>query len=87
MINTDWMDNAACIGVNPEVFFPGKGQRDLEARKYCNQCQVRAECLEFAFTIEHTMHGYHHYGIYGGTGPAWRKKVVLERNRRRSDQS
>jgi len=58
---------AACIGVPESVFFPrveghgGRiGKKELaEARKYCRDCPVKDECLEYACRTNSV-------GIWGG---------------------
>ncbi len=70
-----WMDRAACLGVDPEVFFPDRG--DLhglgEALAVCAGCPVRHECLEFALSENLT------HGVYGGMPQTLRR---TERTRR-----
>ncbi len=80
--DTSWMDEAACKDIDTEVFFPGKGQKAITALRVCHSCPVRAECLDYAFTNE-SAGGYHHYGIYGGLGPAERKRVAMMRRQGR----
>lgn len=59
----DWMQQAACVGVDPEAFFTDRqrGQRvDPMVREICDGCPVKAECLDYA-----TRHG--EIGVWGGT--------------------
>lgn len=76
-LDTDWMDDAACRGADPEIFFPitprnGRGYRGLNepALRICRICRVRDECLEYAFKANMDD------GIWGGT-------TIEERKRRR----
>lgn len=46
----DWRDDAACSGIDPEVFFPvsaGLGQVAAvnRAKAICRECPVKAPCL------------------------------------------
>lgn len=55
-----WRIEAACVGAPPGVFFPvPTGKQRLpkytrsaaaKAKRFCNACPVRAECLDFAIT-------------------------------------
>lgn len=63
----DWSD-AACRGLDAELFYPGRGESTRPAKSVCRDCPVKAECLEFAL-VNHEGHG-----IWGG---------VSERERRR----
>jgi ferredoxin len=59
---TDWMAKAACLNVDPEVFFPSKGQSTAEARSHCRTCPVVAECRAYALDIGASL-----YGVWGNT--------------------
>ena len=55
---------AACREADPELFFPiGRGDvgRTRLAIAFCNRCQVKETCLEFAMRDRHLV------GIWGGT--------------------
>lgn len=71
----DWYDHAACVGQPPEIFFP-EDKVWAPARRVCERCPVREECLEFA--IEN---GEPH-GVWGGWGPRTRRKMRKERMKR-----
>ena len=48
-----WRDRAACIGEDPELFFPegntGPALRQLEeAKAVCRRCEVAEMCLKWA---------------------------------------
>lgn len=59
---TDWRLRAACVGVDPELFFPdGNGDpRRKQAQAICDDCPVRRECLKFAEREDIP------YGVFGG---------------------
>lgn len=54
-----WHRHAACRGVDPELFFPNRGENTQEAKAICATCPVKAEC--------HEAGRFEHYGIWGGT--------------------
>ncbi len=59
----DWRDRANCVGIDPELFYPGPWDhagRD-EALSVCEGCVSRAQCL--AWALEHG----EEFGIWGGT--------------------
>ena len=53
----NWRDKAACLGEDPELFFPTgkKGAPALaqiqEAKRVCGRCPVRRECRCAADTV------------------------------------
>lgn len=57
---TDWSDDAACAGVDPDLFFPDEGEHPTEALAICAVCPVRAECLEEAIRTDER------HGVWGG---------------------
>jgi WhiB family transcriptional regulator, redox-sensing transcriptional regulator len=68
----NWRDDALCAQIDPEAWFPGKGEPARDAKRVCRSCPVRAECLEWA--LEHG----EMFGVWGG---------LTERERRRALQS
>lgn len=72
-----WRKKAACLGAEPEQFFPirveagwkgGKTRRTIN--EYCVPCPVKAECLEEGMKER--------LGIWGGTTPKERMKLRVE---------
>ena len=62
-----WRSDAACIGMDIEVFFPQGMTRPREAEKVCGTCPVQAQCLDEAMT------SYAISGYWGGTSHRARK--------------
>jgi WhiB family redox-sensing transcriptional regulator len=66
----DWKDRAACHGIeDPDIFWP-PGNTPLvlarylpKAKRVCNGCPVRAECLAYALATDQLD------GIWAGTTP------------------
>jgi WhiB family transcriptional regulator, redox-sensing transcriptional regulator len=61
----DWANRAACLGVEPEVFFPvgsgGLAVRDVEAAKaICSHCPVIYDCRDYADRSRQP------FGVWGG---------------------
>jgi WhiB family redox-sensing transcriptional regulator len=69
-----WAAQAACRGMDPDLFFPTDGLMTPEARETCGVCPVRKECLEFGL--------YEHYGIWGGLTLKDRVRLIKSRRRR-----
>ena len=64
-----WQERALCAQTDPEAFFPEKGGSTREAKKVCTQCDVRAECLEYALANDER------FGIWGGLSERERRKL------------
>lgn len=69
-MSLDWRDSAACVGQDPEAWFPSDGDPGLMAKKICHSCPVQNECLEYALTERLNSHG-----IYGGTSAKQRQRM------------
>jgi hypothetical protein len=63
-----WYADAACLGVDPDLFFPEKGQNDDDAKAVCGGCDVRAECLAYALERRNLV------GVWGATNANERDK-------------
>ena len=85
MQKTQWMKQAACSGVDSRIFHPKVNQQNQYAPdvialalSYCNICQVKDECLTYAYdnNIQH--------GVYGGLTVRGRRKF---KNKWRKEQN
>lgn len=65
----NWQDRALCAQTDPEAFFPEKGGSTREAKKICQRCPVRAECLEYALAHDER------FGIWGGLSERERRRL------------
>ncbi|MBB4071504.1 WhiB family transcriptional regulator [Leucobacter sp. OH2974_COT-288] len=64
-----WQARALCAETDPEAFFPEKGGSTREAKRICEQCEVRAQCLEYALENDER------FGIWGGLSERERRKL------------
>lgn len=74
-LDLSWQDHSACLGLNPDLFFPERGDNGREAKKVCAVCTVRDSCLEYAIRARF------HEGIYGGMTSRDRKRLITRRLR------
>ena len=83
MMMMDWSHKAACLVVDPELFFPispeGLGHAQVErAKVVCRDCPVREPCLDYALSTGQA------YGVWGGTDPSQRRELTLTSPQRES---
>ena len=64
-----WQDQANCLGVDPDLFFPERGASTREAKEVCRGCVVREECLEYALSNGEK------FGIWGGMSERERRRL------------
>lgn len=69
-----WRERAACLHVDPELFFPisnsGPTLRQIdEAKAVCGRCPVAQPCLEWAVQVGQAD------GIWGGTTEKERREM------------
>lgn len=69
----DWHLDAACRGMNPDLFFPERGGSARRAKAVCASCPVQADCLEWALDIGAR------FGIWGGLSEKARRRVRADR--------
>lgn len=68
-----WQDQANCLGVDPDLFFPERGASTREAKEVCRGCVVRLDCLEYALTNGEK------FGIWGGLSERERRRLRRQR--------
>jgi WhiB family redox-sensing transcriptional regulator len=75
----DWLTQAACRGLDTELFYPEAGEPTAMAREVCDSCPVAIQCLE------HAIANREQYGIWGGTSVRKRRNgsLALENLRKR----
>lgn len=67
--NLTFKAEANCLGVNPDLFFPERGESTREAKQVCATCKVRAECLQYA------LDNHEKFGIWGGKSERERRRM------------
>ena len=72
-----WQERALCAQTDPEAFFPEKGGSTREAKRVCQSCDVRAECLEYALAHDER------FGIWGGLSERERRRFKKRAVKRR----
>ena len=68
-----WQDQANCLGVDPDLFFPERGASTREAKEVCRGCVVRNDCLEDA------LDNGEKFGIWGGLSERERRRLRRQR--------
>jgi WhiB family redox-sensing transcriptional regulator len=65
-----WQDDALCAQVSQEMFFPEKGGSTKDAKRICDSCDVKAQCLAYA------LESGQRFGIWGGLSERQRRALV-----------
>ncbi|MCL4442676.1 MAG: WhiB family transcriptional regulator [Actinobacteria bacterium] len=73
MMNTDWMADAKCKDMDPDIFFPNDGVGVQVAQRICAECNVRLQCLEYALA------GHIDHGVWGGASERERRRILRRR--------
>jgi WhiB family transcriptional regulator, redox-sensing transcriptional regulator len=73
-----WQDRARCAEVDPDLFFPEKGETAQKAKFICSGCEVWAECLAYALG-----NGEQH-GVWAGRSERQIRRMVADERRRRA---
>lgn len=69
--NPEWMDDAACADVDPDLFFPKRGDSVTmrRAKAVCDSCPVKVECLDYAMAEAIK------FGVWGGMSERQRRRM------------
>jgi WhiB family redox-sensing transcriptional regulator len=70
-----WNRNAACRGLDPEIFYPVSEEEAERAKAVCGQCPVQPECLE------HALGSRERDGVWGGATEKERRRMIRQRRR------
>jgi WhiB family transcriptional regulator, redox-sensing transcriptional regulator len=65
----DWRQWALCAEVDPDAFFPEKGESTRAAKDICRRCLVRIECLRSALANDER------FGVWGGLSDRERRRL------------
>lgn len=74
-----WVLDGACVGTDPELFFPQTELEQQWVQRICAACPVIAECAAWALEVESGFGAGHRFGIYGGLTPEDRAEIDSER--------
>jgi WhiB family transcriptional regulator, redox-sensing transcriptional regulator len=77
----NWRADSACRTADPDLFFPVAvgvvARRQIaKAQRICADCPVKQQCLDFAMRTREST------GIWGGTTPEERIRVLRAQHRR-----
>lgn len=73
MRSLDWMGDALCAQIGPDLWFPeGSGQNTIKAKTICAVCPVLAQCEEHARALEGNAAAARRHGAWGGRSPKQR---------------
>jgi WhiB family transcriptional regulator, redox-sensing transcriptional regulator len=75
MKNLAWRQNAACQGLDPDIFYPPSDEEAVSAKSVCESCPVRQPCLEFALSVREKD------GVWGGCTERERRRIIRQRRR------
>lgn len=71
-----WFRQAACRGMDPDLWHPRRGEDSRNAKRICQNCPVRVECLA------HAVYSFEDVGVWGGRSERERRAIRREMHRR-----
>jgi WhiB family redox-sensing transcriptional regulator len=72
-----WTWQAACVTAEPELFFPAVADQADEAKRICDCCPVKPECLDYSLATAQE------WGVWGGLTEQERKPLLGRNHRTR----
>lgn len=81
--DVDWRGDAACSGVDSDIFFPASEDESstAQAKKICAECPVQEACLQYALATNQSA------GVWGGHDEGDRRRMrrrIRDRDRRKA---
>ena len=82
--DVSWRSEAACSGVDSDVFFPASEEDEqavAQAKAICAECPVREACLQYALATNQSA------GVWGGLDAGDRRRMrrrIRDRERRKA---
>jgi len=70
-----WRTNAACRGLDAEIFYPMSEDDTDPAKAVCDVCPVQQACLEHALGVREKE------GVWGGCTEKERRRIIRQRRR------
>ena len=80
-MDRNWVDVAACKGLDPAIFYPPTDEDADQAKAICAECPVREPCLEHAIELREKN------GVWGGATERERLRIIRRRRRLRQQVS
>ena len=80
MSDLHWYDDAACKGLDVELFYAEEPGLTSQALRVCAACPVRTACREAAMTDREA------FGVWGGTLETHRRRIFRREDRARRRQ-
>jgi len=74
-MNLSWRTNAACRGLDPEIFYPDTDEDVDQAKSICDRCPVQSPCLEHALATREKD------GVWGSCTERERRRIIRQRRR------
>lgn len=74
-MNLSWRSKAACLGLEPLIFFPETEEEAESAKVVCAECPVQEACLEYALVRREKE------GVWGGCTERERRRIIRQRRR------
>ena len=81
LVKYEWMADALCLETGGEPFFSTDSAITRAAKRVCELCDVKYECLEYALEDSSLI------GVFGGTTERERKNMRKRRSRAKSRQA
>mgnify|MGYP000852312034 CR=1 FL=1 len=74
-MNMTWRTKGACLGLDPQIFYPETDEDAQPAKEVCEGCPVQTACLEYALARREKD------GIWGGCTERERRRIIRQRRR------
>ena len=70
----EWHADGLCQQVDPELFYPERGQSAEPAKDICRRCPVKDKCLSWSLAKRER------FGVWGGVSEPERQRLLSRKN-------
>lgn len=81
MSRYDWMEDARCAQVDPDLWHVELGDRYTQAARICTHCPVKRQCADHAARVEGDTSKRERHGLWAGQSPRQRLAASERQNR------
>lgn len=72
MSRYDWMEDARCAQVDPDLWHVDLGNSYTDAQRICSRCPVQRQCADYSARVEGDASKRDRHGLWAGQAPQHR---------------
>lgn len=87
MSRYDWMEDARCAQIDPDLWHAELGASYTQAARVCRRCPVQRQCADHATRLEGDASKRDRHGLWAGQAPREREAHAERQNRNETHEA